>query len=223
MSLPDGCRSRATFRPAGRFVPRLLQKRILSQALGSALIICLLFSVPVRADVSMTTKDSLQAIKAWLEEHAPPLVRQLNSPASEDDIRQFESRSGIQLPASVRAAYRMHDGEDPSSQGLFGTWRWLPLDEVEAYRLEILSTGESLANNAAPVLMSGGGDFYYVESVDKPGLESPVIEWWHEQPTRDVRFDNFAALLHEFARGLERGQYVYLPDTLSGLIDKDEL
>lgn len=197
---------------------------LLNQIKAAALLLCLLACSTVYADDAvMTTENSLTAIKGWLHDHAPPLELLLNPAATEDDMRRFESGTGITLPASVRVAYAMHNGEAPSSQGLFGSWRWLPLREVAAYRQELLRTGESLAKNAVPILMSGGGDFYCVDSVDTPGRESPVFEWWHEQPTRDVRHESFATFLHEFASALERGQYVYLPDSLNGLIDKDEL
>ncbi len=196
---------------------------LLGSIMATALLLFLLVSYPVQADATMKTENSLRAIKGWLQEHAPALERQLNPPASSKDIQRFENETGIALPASVRAAYEIHNGESRSSDGLFGTWRWLPLDEVAAYRQELLGTGESLANDAVPVLLSGGGDFYFVESVDAPGGESPVFEWWHEQPARDLVHDTFAAMLQDFAGALERGQYVFLPESLSGLIDKDDL
>ena len=187
------------------------------------LLLCLLVAHPLHADTRMETENSLTAIANWLQQHAPALENQLNPSASEEDIRRFESDNAITLPASVRAAYGVHNGEAPSSQGLFGTWRWLPLSEVAAYRQELLSTSEPLAQNAVPLLISGGGDFYFVESVDDPGHESPLIEWWHEQPARDVQFESFSAFLRNFASHLGRGRYVYLPDSLTGLIDRDDL
>lgn len=70
-----------------------------------------------------------------------------------------------------------------------------------------------------PVLISPGGDALYVES----GPESEIIEWWHERPSRDVKHDNFKEFLHWFANELQEGEYVYLPEDVSGLVEKSEL
>ena len=191
------------------------------------LIVLLLafFSNAVQAEsaMAMTVEDSLKTIRSWLQANAAPLNDELNAPASTDDISAFEAESGLTLPGSVRAAYAAHNGEKVSSDGIFGTWRWLPLDEVVANRQQLLESGAGWTGNAIPILLSGGGDYFFVESVDAENGESPVFEWWHEQPTRDAKYPNFAAMLENFAELLERGQYVYLPDELAGLIDRDDL
>lgn len=170
-----------------------------------------------------TVETSLSTVRTWLQANAAPLVKQLNPPASADEIDRFETQSGVTLPNSVRAAYAVHNGESQSSQGIFGTWRWLPLDEVRASRQQLLETGLDLATGAIPILVSGGGDYHYVESVGTGSGESEVFEWWHEQPEREVEYANFATLLAEFAAQLEQGRYVYMPDELVGLIDRDDL
>jgi len=184
-----------------------------------------LFSNAIQAEstTAMTVENSLETIRLWLEANAAPLNNELNLPASTEDVSAFEAKAGLILPSSVRAAYAVHDGEKVSSDGIFGTWRWLPLDEVLSNRQQLLESGISWSGSVIPVLLSGGGDYYFVESVDTETGESQVFEWWHEQPTRDSKHPSFAAMLENFAELLEQGQYVYLPDELTGLIDRDDL
>ena len=184
-----------------------------------------LFSNAIQADSTplVTVEDSLQTIRLWLQTNAAPLFDELNQPATKEDISAFEATTGLILPRSVRAAYALHNGEDVSSHGIFSTWRWLPLDEVISHRQQLLESGIGWTDTVIPVLLSGGGDYYFVESVDTELGESQIFEWWHEQPTRDAKYASFAAMLKNFADHLERGQYVYLPDELAGLIDRDDL
>ena len=176
-----------------------------------------------QSDSAMSVELSLENVRLWLQANAEPLNQKFNFPATAAEIAAFERQSEVTLPISVRAAYAVHDGEKPSSQGIFGTWRWLPLNEVKAILQQPREFGISLTADMIPILASGGGDYLYVESTTGKSAESEVIEWWHEQPTRNVRHATFAAMLQQFAESLRRGQYVYLPNELVGLIDKNEL
>ncbi len=180
-------------------------------------------SLPVQPAPIMKVETSLETIRLWLQSNAAPLHEQLNPPASAEEIDVFESRAGVTLPSSVREAYSIHNGEKATSMGIFGAWRWLPLDEVLSNRQQLLESGIDLATGAIPILMSGGGDYYFVESVVSARDDSEIIEWWHEQPDRDVKHSSFAAFLGEFIELLERGQYVYLPGEFIGLIDRDDM
>ncbi|CAF5001906.1 unnamed protein product, partial [Rotaria socialis] len=59
-----------------------------------------------------------------------------------------------------------------------------------------------------PLLVSNN-DFRYVETSGDDGLEeTPVIEWNHEQPSRDVKYGSFENYLSTFAERLEFGEYI---------------
>ena len=64
------------------------------------------------------------------------------------------------------------------------------------HRKYLLESGLSLAAGAIPILISGGGDYFYAESVESARNDSEL---------------------------LERGQYVYLPAEFVALIDRDDL
>ena len=174
------------------------------------------------ADQSTSVEVSLQTVRSWLMSNAPPLVELLNAPASEGDLVSFEKQTGLRLPRSVRAAYAIHDGETPSSQGLFGALRWLPLTEVTAIRRRPQDFGVELTPTMIPVLVSGGGDYHFVDSVADADEDSAVFEWWHEQPARERRAASFAWMLEKFAESLGEGQYIYQPDEFRGLIHEDD-
>lgn len=194
-----------------------------------------ILSLEVAEMLTQSVTHSFALIEAWLDSQAAPLKAHLNPPAPSAQINLLQQQLGWRLPDSVIEAYALHDGESQASHGLYGTWRWLPLAEIRAIVEEqrLIEAeyhfGDFVPELMIPVMQSGGGDLYYVEScihpaaADQSGSESEVIEWWHEEPTRDVIAPGFAALWQKFAADLEMGVYVYRPKELEALIEKDEL
>ncbi|WP_226665613.1 SMI1/KNR4 family protein [Microbulbifer aggregans] len=159
-----------------------------------------------------------QAIRGWLENNADSIKENLNGSATEADLSCVESELEIVIPQKVRDAYLIHNGERADSDGLFGLWRWLPLDEmkVEFHKLQEFSDSKIAR---IPLLLSPGGDILYVES----GSSGEIVEWWHERPSRDVKHSDFQEYLKWFVGKLYEGGYVYLPGEMAGLVDKSEL
>ncbi|MDT4993494.1 MAG: hypothetical protein QOH97_3386 [Actinoplanes sp.] len=67
----------------------------------------------------------------WLSEHVPPAAALLNPPASDAAIADLERLIGHELPESVKAGWRLHDGQTCENDlgAAFGFW-WLPVAEV---------------------------------------------------------------------------------------------
>ncbi len=64
-------------------------------------------------------------------------------------------------------------------------------------------------------------DFYYVEdSLNGEGTE--LIEWWHENPTRDVKSESFLKLFETFLLELRNNEFVFEPERLMGLINRNQ-
>ncbi len=168
--------------------------------------------------VEDTIPSYLSAVSAWLERNACPIKSNLNGAASESDIKDIESELNIQMPATLREAYLIHDGEKSDSDGIFGLWRWLSLCDMKK-EFHLLKEHKDSDAVRIPILLSPGGDILYAES----GPESEIIDWWHENPSRDVKHVNFKAYLQWFVNSLHEGGYVFLPDEMSGLVDKSEL
>ena len=160
----------------------------------------------------------LEAIGSWIDSNAKPIKANLNTPATEVELSEVESELGLVIPTSIKQAYLVHDGEKSDSDGIFGMWRWLPLNELkeEFHRLKEHKDSDAIR---IPVLLSPGGDILYAES----GAESEIIDWWHENPSRDVKHSDFKEYLKWFTARLYQGEYVYLQDEMSGLVDKSEL
>lgn len=60
---------------------------------------------------------TLARLDAWYAKHLRPDKYRLNPPASDADIDQLETLTGVELPRSYRQLYRWHDGENDDRWG----------------------------------------------------------------------------------------------------------
>ena len=80
----------------------------------------------------------------------------------------------------VITSYLIHNGESKESDGLFGLWRFMPLEEVVMRSKELASVSRQYkfddfdASLMIPILESNN-DFCYVES-SRAEEETPVIK-----------------------------------------------
>ena len=161
----------------------------------------------------VTMKEKWQQLEQWLEQNAPALLQNLNPPATEADIAQTEAAMQMQLPPSVRQSYLIHNGETPSSWGLFVARRFLPLNEMLDWLKEMQAIedeyqfGDFDTGRMIPIFHENGNLLYVEHRTD--GGESEVIEWWHEDPMREVKGRKLGRL---FRRAVEsigaRGRYL---------------
>ena len=162
----------------------------------------------------MSIEQTLQKIAAWLELHAPPLRKKLNSPATLAQIQQVEQALNVTLPPSVRKAYQVHNGEIGPHYIIDG-FSWLSLDRMMALHHEQRNIeaeygfGTFKAEFMIPILDGGNGEFLYIESVPSPTMESELISYWHEEPKREVKSATFADFLAAFASNLSAGHYIF--------------
>jgi len=146
----------------------------------------------------MSVSESFARIESWLSINAPNVLLQLNKPiSSTDELDKAETILGVKFPPSVREAYTYHDGESNESKGLFGCWRWLPLHEIiewsdeEKQNVQKYQFSDFKPSFMIPLLESttSHNDLRYVETSGDDGQEeTSVIEWNHNQPTRDVKY-----------------------------------
>ncbi len=160
-------------------------------------------------------KGKWQKLEKWLEENAPRVLATLNPPASVAKIAEVEARFKVLFPPSVRESYLLHDGQPTLSWGLFGGSRFMSLDDVvDQVNMLIEIEKECHFGDFDPSLMipvidqNHSGDFYYVEN-SANNAETELIEWWHEEPTRDVKADSFLAFFDDFLNQVEAGNYVF--------------
>ena len=163
-------------------------------------------------------EPSFVVIEAWLAGNAPRLQGMLNPPASIADIATFEARTSLVLPPEARQFYAIHDGEAEGSDGIFGCRRWLPL-EVVAEEVELIGS-----EGIVPLFRSGGGDLLCVKSQANATPDRHLYEWWHEVPEPlTVVAESLEAFILQFVTDLYSGRYLYLPDELEALIDRQDL
>lgn len=176
-----------------------------------------------------TIQELLEEVHDWLRLNAPPLLENFNPPASREQITKAEAELQVTFSESLKQLYSIHDGESESSDGIFGAWKWLPLSKMISRQKQLIQLdkaygfGDFKNGLIAPLIESGGGDFLYVESVSESKEECEILEWQHEMPRRDVKFASLRAFLENFVSDLKAGKYVYLPEHLNALIDRDDL
>lgn len=87
-------------------------------------------------------------IESWLSDNAPSLLRSLLPPVSEDEIKEFEKKMQVKLPADFAESLKVHNGQstrDLQSDkgfGLFGDMFLLELDEIHNTRNFLVKQSE---------------------------------------------------------------------------------
>lgn len=189
-------------------------------------------------------RETWRRIETWLADHAPDVLKSLNGPASEQDLRQAEEISGLRLPDEVRAAYQIHDGQAETLYFFDGMYYLLPLaDALDQWKLmaELLATEpgfQALADTGEadggvrqdhwrrawfPIAANGCGDLYCADNDPAPdGAAGQLIEFIHDDSLRRLLARDFRTWLADFAAALESGQYVF-SEKYGGLVQKNLL
>lgn len=204
-----------------------MKKQFIIPTILVVIIVTIFFLVTNSRDIAVVDNASaFEFLEKWISENASPLQSNLNPPATLDQIIEVEEHLGVKFPQKVINAYLIHNGESADSDGLFGCIKWLSLEEIirvhsDYFQIEKeYQFGNINTDVIIPLFQSGGGDLYYVES----GSSGELIEWWHEQPaTRNVISNSIETYFIEFVQKLKSGQYVYIENELSALIDKNDL
>jgi cell wall assembly regulator SMI1 len=186
-------------------------------------------------------KPLFDCLHVWLAANAPEVFASLRPGASDRAIRAAEKEMGVTFPDDVRAAYRIHDGQDFGHDLLSGR-RWGSLaDVVDTWRsMKRLVEGEKSAPSRVDRGEATRGDYWHPAWIplawsDGPGLMcldldpapdgtvGQIIYWWHDMPSpRSVAARNFAQWLQDFACELEQGEWTTHPD-FYGLVRVDEV
>lgn len=171
-------------------------------------------------------------MKAWMQQHAPHLLKELNKGATEQQLDDLEEAIQQKLPASFRAFYKIHNGQDDygkfilNSQELLSTHRilhewkiWKTLIDQNTFVTDG-SAKKSIADKAIqpiwvhsawiPFTSNGGGDHYCLDfAPTSAGTSGQVITMIHDAPSRLVLGDSFQDWIEDYVDKLETGFYVY--------------
>lgn len=158
-----------------------------------------------------------KAIAAQIEASLPAHEARLRPGASIAEIDAAEAKLGYALPQSVVEVMTLNDGETVESDGLFGTWRLLPLQEQLAEIDGSLNDSRFSKGQFHPLLLSGGGDYYGIEP-----STGKMWAWNHELGMVEVAWPSFGAFLEDFLQKWKRGEFLAVPE-FDGLVARDEL
>lgn len=166
-----------------------------------------------------------QRIEAWLEEHAPRTLRDLNKGATAKGIAAAEKLMGVKFPEDVKDSYRLHDGQIGGAP-LMDEWQLLSLkvmtrkwkmlkqlyDAGKFEESKVKAKGPVKAEwwnpKWIPVGFNGAGDFYCLDFDPAPkGKEGQLISFWHVDDRREVVAKGFREWMKEYADDLKAGSY----------------
>ncbi|PZD72455.1 hypothetical protein C1752_03556 [Acaryochloris thomasi RCC1774] len=180
-------------------------------------------------------------IEAGLAIHAPSIIPLLQPGASEEDIKNAETKLGIEFPEDVRESYRIHNGrldeegflsgwtEFYSLEDIFRQWDiWREVLETEPlidFQREIEGPIKPDLFNLRwiPLLGNGCGDHCCLDLDPSPeGQVGQVIVLIHDDLDMEVSAPSFRALLANFADELHAGTYTF-SEEYGGLIAVTDL
>jgi cell wall assembly regulator SMI1 len=156
-------------------------------------------------------KPLFDRIHVWLAAHAPAVLADLRPPATQQQLRAAERAMNLTLPADVRAAYLIHDGQATGDDGdfrpfLYGS-EWLCLKRmVEEWKIgrDLLAGDKRYPYwkpHWIPLTFDGVGLVHYDRERDI------VIDAWNPDHEGWIGIcDGFSPYLEGFVDDLETGQ-----------------
>jgi cell wall assembly regulator SMI1 len=178
-------------------------------------------------------------IHFWFHRNATHLLGGFQPGASEEEIRRAEEALGVRLPEDVKAAYRIHNGDNGRAM-LVNTDEWLSLERMVKHWCQLK---DRLARDDfaweegepdgpirtdywhplwIPVLWDTIHNYNCIDlAPEKGGSVGQVIYCPFDEEVRTVVASGFTEWLGGFALDLEQGIYTTRPGT-TGLIFSDE-
>lgn len=188
---------------------------------------------------SASMADTWIAFEGWLGQNWPEGLKDLNPPATDDEISALEASLGVSLAPDFVEFLKLHNGQKGTSGGLFDNSEFLStaaiLEQWTVWK-ELLDSGEFDGIKSEPDVgvrddwwnakwipftHNGGGDHYCLDLA--PGADGSlgqVITMWHDMGARDVEASSFKQWFTKYVDAVLAGKYVYSED-FGGLIDAD--
>lgn len=173
--------------------------------------------------------NTLAAIKSLLANEYPELNASLNPPATEADISQLETVTGLALPDELKQLYRLHNGESGNA-GLFFGLPFISIDDALAewkawdklagsatsLDTSIVSVPanhikEQYANTRyIPISKDYGGNNIGIDLDPGPdGVSGQVINFGRDEETRFVIAPSLAGFMEFILHHVKNGNYAF--------------
>lgn len=134
----------------------------------------------------------------WLSEHWPVRLKDLNPPATREEITALETALGVQLPADYVACLQRHNGQAAAARGLFDCAKFLSTTEI----LSQWSIWEKSPE--------GAGDHHCLDLAPADGgVSGQVIDMWHDMSDRNVLEPSFFRWFAKCVDDVLAGKYAY--------------
>jgi cell wall assembly regulator SMI1 len=156
-------------------------------------------------------QDLILRADDWLKANRPILRPGVNDAA----LCAYEARFGLVLPTDLKQLYRWRDGQDLGpSMAIVHNHMFVPLSESASIKeLRDGMIGADFDDPAwwrrgwVPFTESYGGDSYCVNlDADGGGTLGEVIDFWHDEPTRNVLAPSLAHWFRELVVAMEEGR-----------------
>lgn len=143
---------------------------------------------------------------SWLRRERSDYYGGLAPGCTDDAIAGYEQAIGFQLPPALRGLWRWKGGSD--AEALVHNHAFISLDESREIKLDLdgmigtdFEDPEWWKRSWIPFTRSWGGDSYCVDLID-----GRVIDFWHDEPTRNVLAPSFEAWFAELVATMESGE-----------------
>lgn len=164
-------------------------------------------------------KQLWQKLESYLSDHNPDLLADLNPPATDAQIHEFEMALDAELPADFVACLKIHNGQKGSSDWLFEGHEFLSIERILMVWtvLNQLLKGGDFDEEAAksdpeviaewwspcwvPFTSNGGGDYFCLDlAPTSKGAPGQVIKYSGELPYRRLKASNFSEWFKSFVK-----------------------
>jgi len=102
--------------------------------------------------IAQTIKDTWRDIEEWYRQHAPRLLEDLATGASDAEISDLEGRLGLTLPDDYKASLRIHNGDLNVH-----AYHYMTIDSVAGTWAMMTDLSNSGAFKGRPIDQDGGG------------------------------------------------------------------
>jgi cell wall assembly regulator SMI1 len=178
----------------------------------------------------------------WMTQHGPRLLNLLHSGVTPEAVESLEKLTGITMPASFKAFYAIHNGQQKARAGLVDADQLLSVEDITAqwqhlknqldegafthHDEPVLSTPDTgIRNNWwnpawIPFTSDGFGNYLCIDGDPSPeGRPGQIITVWQNDSHRSVKAPSFEEWLQHYLNALEKGEYIFVKKW--GIVHKD--
>jgi cell wall assembly regulator SMI1 len=185
--------------------------------------------------VTQPIEQSLAYFQNWAAQFAPSIV--FRPPGKPAVLENFQEKSDLTLPDDLIQYIQFTDGETPTSAGMIGNWRLMPLLEIQAAWGLLTKLAEKGAFSEQtpekspyiqqawwhpkwiPVVTNDEGDYFCLDTdPPDPNRLWQVLLYLQNKSQRPLIAGSLEAWFDRIARDLADGLYSF--DPLEGFSDE---